>query len=73
MTNAFAVQEIIFDSAGEPVDYRFLTANSAFEKHTGLKVEDVIGRTVREVVPRFGGCLDPTIWSGCAQRRIAAL
>ena len=27
---------MIYDDAGEPVDYRFLETNKAFEQHTGL-------------------------------------
>jgi PAS domain S-box-containing protein len=47
----FALHEMIFDEDGRPADYRFLVANPAFEQLTGLKLEDVIGRTVREVIP----------------------
>lgn len=45
----FCVIEMLFDAAGRPWDYRFLEANGAFEKHTGLT--GVIGRTIREFVP----------------------
>ena len=51
MTEGFAVHEIICDEKGEPSDYRFLEVNPAFENLTGLKRENVIGRTVREVLP----------------------
>jgi PAS domain S-box-containing protein len=51
MINAFALHEIILDADGRPVDYRFLEVNPAFEKLTGLKSEDVVGRTVLEVMP----------------------
>lgn len=44
----FCVIEMLYDH-GKPVDYRFLDVNPAFEKHTGLR--DVVGRTVRDVVP----------------------
>jgi PAS domain S-box-containing protein len=47
----FALCEMIYDEDGQAVDYRFLAANPAFEQLTGLKREDVIGRTVREVIP----------------------
>lgn len=47
--DGYCLIEVIFDAAGSPVDYRFLTANAAFERHTGL--EDVVGRTARELVP----------------------
>ncbi|GJD30259.1 hypothetical protein PMNALOAF_1503 [Methylobacterium adhaesivum] len=32
----FCVIEVLFDDAEQPVDYRFLTVNQAFEKQTGL-------------------------------------
>ncbi len=51
MTEGFALHEIICDDAGEPVDYRFLEINPAFERLTSLKREDILGRTVREVIP----------------------
>lgn len=46
-----AVHEIVLDEAGRPVDYIFLSANAAFETHTGLRVADVLGRRVTEVLP----------------------
>jgi PAS domain S-box-containing protein len=45
----FCVVEMVFDEDGRAVDYRFLEANSAFERHTGLK--NAVGRTAREMVP----------------------
>ncbi len=51
MLNGFAVHEIICDTQGNPVDYRFLTVNPAFERITGLKAEHIVGRTVLEVFP----------------------
>jgi PAS domain S-box-containing protein len=47
----FVLSEMIYDEDGQAVDYRFLAANPAFEQLTGLKPEDVIGRTVREAIP----------------------
>ncbi|MEZ7196015.1 transporter substrate-binding domain-containing protein [Pseudodesulfovibrio karagichevae] len=51
MLDGFASHEIICDDTGKPVDYRFLRANPAFERLTGVKVEDILGRTIREVFP----------------------
>jgi PAS domain S-box-containing protein len=51
MEEGFATHEIICDAAGRPVDYRFLSMNPSFERLTGLKKEDLIGRTVLEVMP----------------------
>jgi PAS domain S-box-containing protein len=44
----FCVMEILFDSDGEPIDYRFLETNAPFERHTGLV--DAVGKTARELV-----------------------
>ena len=49
--NGFALHEIILDKDGKPHDYRFLYANAAFEKLTGLKIENIIGKTALEVLP----------------------
>ena len=51
MLDGFALHEIICDADGIPVDYRFLAVNPAFERMTGLQSADIIGRTVREVLP----------------------
>ena len=47
----FCVVEVMFDAHGRPIDYRFLEANPAFERQSGLA--DAIGRTARELVPRL--------------------
>ena len=51
MLSGFALHEIICDEDGKPVDYRFLVVNSAFEELTGLKADNLIGKTVLEVLP----------------------
>lgn len=51
MLSGFAVHEIILDDDGKPRDYRFLAVNPAFERITGLKTEEVLGRTVLELLP----------------------
>jgi PAS domain S-box-containing protein len=50
MTEGFALHEIITDEAGHPVDYRFVNMNPAFERLTGLRRTEVLGRNVREVL-----------------------
>jgi PAS domain S-box-containing protein len=51
MLDGFALHEIICDSTGIPVNYRFLNINPAFERMTGLKAKDVVGRTVLDIMP----------------------
>jgi PAS domain S-box-containing protein len=48
---AIATHEVQLDAEGRPVDYVFLSVNPAFEVHTGLKPEDVLGRRISEVLP----------------------
>jgi len=45
----FCIIEKVATRPGEPMDFRYLEANPAFEKQSG--VGDVIGKTIREVVP----------------------
>jgi len=47
----YACHKLIVDREGKPLDYRFLEVNQAFEKLTGLKAIDIIGKTVREIIP----------------------
>ncbi|HXX54699.1 MAG TPA: PAS domain S-box protein [Methanoregula sp.] len=51
MAEGFAVHEIVCNPSGEPVDYRFLDVNPAFEELTGLKRGDIAGRLATEVLP----------------------
>ncbi|MGE5362339.1 MAG: PAS domain-containing protein [Bacteroidales bacterium] len=59
MVSGFALCRVIFDGE-RPVDYVYEQANPAFESHTGLKPQDVLGRRVTEVLP--GIVDDPTDW-----------
>ncbi len=51
MLDGFSYHEMIFDDLGDPVDYRFLAVNPAFEAQTGLKAADLIGKRVLDVLP----------------------
>jgi PAS domain S-box-containing protein len=62
MMAGFALHEIVLNEKGEPVDYVFLEANSAFERLTGLKRNDLIGKRVTEVIPGIEE--DPADWIG---------
>ncbi|AIO19644.1 Cyclic di-GMP phosphodiesterase response regulator RpfG [Candidatus Izimaplasma bacterium HR1] len=48
---AVAEHEIIYDETGNPVDYRFLYVNGAFCMSLNMKEEDIIGKTVYEILP----------------------
>jgi PAS domain S-box-containing protein len=47
----FAHHKVILDAQNNPVDYRFIEVNPAFEKITGLKADYIVGKTVREAIP----------------------
>lgn len=53
MVEGFALHEIICDKNGKAVDYCFLDINPAFERLTGLKAYDIIGRNVKEILPNL--------------------
>jgi len=62
MTNGFALNQIVVDSTGKPVDFIYREVNSAVEKHTGLKAADILNKKVTEVLP--GIEKDPADWIG---------
>lgn len=51
MLDAFALHEIVCDADGKPVNYRYITVNPAFERMTGLRLKEVKGKTVLELLP----------------------
>lgn len=51
MTSGFALHEIICDENGNPVDYRYLQANPAFEKLTGVPIANIVGKRIKEILP----------------------
>ncbi|MDD3141316.1 MAG: PAS domain S-box protein, partial [Lachnospiraceae bacterium] len=51
MQEGFALHEIICNSEGKPIDYKFLSVNKSFEIITGLKAEEIINKTVKQVMP----------------------
>lgn len=53
MNAASALHRIVFDDAGNPIDYIFIRVNKMFEDFTGLKSGDIIGRNIRHVIPNI--------------------
>ncbi len=51
MTAAFALHEMIYDDAGNPADFRFLEINPAYERITGARAAELIGKTVKQLEP----------------------
>ena len=48
MIEGSALHELVYDSYGNPVEYRIIDINPAFERILGLKRVEVIGKTSRE-------------------------
>ncbi len=51
MLSGAAYHRMVLDDAGRPIDYIFIEINPAFERLTGLKRDEVVGRRVTEVIP----------------------
>jgi PAS domain S-box-containing protein len=49
--DGFVLVEPIFDEAGNSDDYRMLEVNDAWERQTGLKAADLVGKRIRGVLP----------------------
>lgn len=62
MNSGFAYHKIILDEENKLIDYEFLDANPAFEEFTGLKIEEIIGKTVKQALPGIED--DPADWIG---------
>ncbi len=49
INESFCIIEKVETAPGEPIDFRYLTANPAFSRQAG--VYNVLGKTIRQVVP----------------------
>ncbi|QCS41554.1 ATP-binding protein [Natrinema versiforme] len=49
MSEGYCVIERVDTPPSEPIDFRYIEANPAFEEHSGMT--DVVGKTIRELVP----------------------
>ncbi len=52
MTEGVGLHELVFDDRGQPVDYRIIDVNSAFEAILSLSRDKVVGRLASEVFGR---------------------
>ena len=62
MNAGFAFHKVVVDDNNKPIDYKYLEVNPRFEELTGLKKENLIGKTVTEAIP--GTENDPADWIG---------
>ncbi len=53
MAQGLAVHEIILDEARKIVDFRYLDANDSYERLTGHKSQDIVGKTALQVNPQM--------------------
>jgi HD-GYP domain-containing protein (c-di-GMP phosphodiesterase class II) len=53
MHSAFALKEILYNDEGEPIDYKILEVNPAFEELVGKPAQVLEGRSCREASPLF--------------------
>lgn len=51
--DGFQLFKPLYDEAGKPCDLRVLKVNKAYERQTGLKESDIVGRTVKEFIPNI--------------------
>jgi PAS domain S-box-containing protein len=49
--SAISVQQLVYDDQGEPVDWILVSANPAFERHTGKQRDELLGQRVRDLLP----------------------
>ena len=51
MDEGFASCEMIYDESDKAIDFRYLDMNPAFSKLTGLIDKQIVGRTVKDLIP----------------------
>ena len=66
MNAGFVLFEVVQDAKGMPVDLAILAANTSFEKTTGVKLQEAIGKRLTEAVP--GIEKDAADWIGTYAR-----
>ena len=56
MLDGYALHEAICDADGAPHDYRYLEVNPAFETISGLTRENIVGKTMLDILPDMNSC-----------------
>lgn len=52
MPNGFSIQKMIVDDNGVPIDYIVTEANKAYEVQSGIKVDTILNKRIKEVFPQ---------------------
>ncbi|MFD2724915.1 ATP-binding protein [Hyunsoonleella rubra] len=60
LNEGFIHAKIITDKTGEPIDWEYIDVNPAYEKITGVKADEIIGRRISEFLPNLKD--DPNNW-----------
>lgn len=53
MTEGFALHKIVLGEQGNPINYKTLSMNPAYEKITGVQAAEYINKNITEVLPGF--------------------
>lgn len=53
MHEGWALYDVIPDVGGQPYDFRYVEVNPGYEKQSGLKKQELIGHTLREMMPQI--------------------
>ena len=53
---AYSLYKIILDENGIPYNYKFIDINEQFENMIGLKAEEIVGKTFKELYPQYYAC-----------------
>ena len=51
--DGFQLVELIYDNSGHVSDFKFLRVNAAYERHTGIKADFVVGKTAKSLAPNL--------------------
>ncbi len=51
MVEGFMLAQIIINAEGHPEDYKIISVNPAYEKQSGLKANDILGRNIKDILP----------------------
>ncbi len=51
MAEGFALYELLDDAQGNPADWRVLEVNDAYQEHTGIARDEIVGRRISALFP----------------------
>lgn len=51
MNEGYSTNLVLYDPLGNPADFLYLEVNKAYEEHTGLLADDIMGKTLLQIAP----------------------